>query len=77
VSSEPREGEQPVHREAAEPPGGAPPSETEVPANRRPPIVSAGEGDSVVEDDGSGMPGGASGGTGGGSGTPGHPDAQR
>ncbi|HEY2674458.1 MAG TPA: preprotein translocase YidC [Rugosimonospora sp.] len=77
MSHEPRAGEQPVEREAAEPPGGAPPSLTEVEKSRRPAIVSADDADSVVEDDGSGMAGGASGSSSGGSGTPGHPDAHQ
>jgi hypothetical protein len=70
-------GGQPVERGAAEDEGGVAANQIEVDASRRPPIISENEGDSVVEDDGSGMAGGASGSSSGGSGTPGHPDAAR
>ena len=77
MSDDARIGERPVERGAAEERAGAPLTEAEVAASRRPPSVPDSEGDSVVEDDGSGMAGGASGSSGGGSGMPGHPDAQR
>jgi len=74
VSDAPRTGEQPVERGAAEEAAGAPLTQTEVDASRRPPSLPE-EVDSVTEPDGSGMAGGSSGGSGGGSGMPGHPDA--
>jgi hypothetical protein len=79
VSDGARAGEQPVRRTDVEPAGGAPPSQVELDAKRRPPFISDDddENDSLVEDDGSGMAGGASGSSGGGSGMAGHPDAQR
>jgi hypothetical protein len=64
--------EQPNERGAAEEASGAPVTQTEVDADRRAP---SDPGNSVTEDDGSGMAGGSSGGSGGGSGMPGHPDA--
>jgi hypothetical protein len=72
-------GEKPVERGGAGEEDGLPASQIEVDAARRPPMVSEddGEGDSIVEDDGSGMPGGSSGSSGGGSSMPGHPDAAR
>jgi hypothetical protein len=76
VGYEARAGEQPVKRAAGgdDGEGGVPAAQSQVEAGRRPSIVPD-DVDSVVEDDGSGLAGGASGGTGGGSGTPGHPDA--
>lgn len=72
---ESRAGEQPVKGAAADE-GGVPAAQSQVETGRRPSIVPD-DVDMVVEDDGSGLAGGASGGTGGGSGTPGHPDAEQ
>jgi hypothetical protein len=71
---ESRAGEQPISRAAAA--DGVPATQSQVEVSRRPSIVPD-DVDTVVEDDGSGLAGGASGGTGGGSGTPGHPDAEQ
>jgi hypothetical protein len=71
-----RQGEQPVKPADAEDEGGVPPAQSQVNASRRPAIIPD-DVDTVVEDDGSGMAGGASGAAGGGSGTPGHPDAEQ
>jgi hypothetical protein len=75
MSDERGTGEQSVERGAAEDAAGAPLTQTEVDASRRPPSAPA--SDSITEDDGSGLAGGSSGGSGGGSGMPGHPDAAR
>lgn len=67
-----------IERGATEDASGAPLTETEIDASRRPPSQPDDpdrSGDLITEDDGSGMGGGASGGSGGGSGMPGHPDA--
>jgi hypothetical protein len=69
-----RAGEQPVKTADTDDESVVPTAQSQVDASRRPPILPE-EVDSVVEDDSSGMLGGASGATGGGSGTPGHPDA--
>jgi hypothetical protein len=71
-----RQGEQPVKTAHADDESAVPAAQSQVDASRRPPIIPA-EVDSVVEDDGSGMAGGASGSTGGSSGTRGHPDAEQ
>lgn len=70
-----RAGVQPVDQEDAEEDGGVPQAQSQVDAAR--PGIIPSDVDSVVEDDGSGLAGGASGGTGGASGTAGHPDASR
>jgi hypothetical protein len=62
-------GGQQVERGAAEEAAGAPLTETEVDASRRPP---SGTDNLVARDDGAGPADGSSGG--GGSGMPGHPD---
>jgi hypothetical protein len=72
---EARTGEQPVERGASEEGAGAPLTQTEVDASRRPPSAPGTGDDLVTEDDGSGSAGGSSGGSGGGSTMPGHPDA--
>jgi hypothetical protein len=69
-------GQQPAERGAAEEGAGAPVTQTEVDASRRPPSLPD-DTDSVTESDGAGMTGGSSGGSGGGSSMPGHPDAAR
>jgi hypothetical protein len=71
-----RQGEQPVNPADTGDGSGVPPAQSQVDATTRPTILP-GDVDSVVEDDGSGMAGGASGATGGASGTPGHPDAEQ
>jgi hypothetical protein len=71
-----RAGQQPVNRADAGDDSGVPPAQSQVDAGRRPGLLPA-DVDTVVEDDGSGLAGGASGATGGGSGTAGHPDAER
>jgi hypothetical protein len=73
MTENPRTGEQPVERGAAEEGAGVPVTQTEVEADRRPPSLR--DSDQVTQDDGSGTAGGASGGTGGTSGLPGAPDA--
>lgn len=66
------DSEQHVERGAAEDASGAPATQTDLDASRKPP----GQGDeSVTKDDGSGVAGGSSGGAGGTSTMPGHPDA--
>jgi len=70
-----RAGEQPV-KSAGEDEETVPAAQSQVAANRRPAIVPE-DVDTVVEDDGSGLAGGASGATGGSSGTPGAADAQQ
>ncbi len=71
-----RAGEQPVNQADAGDDSGVPAAQSQVDAAERPPIIPA-EVDSVVEDDGSGLAGGASGAMGGASGTPGAPDAEQ
>jgi hypothetical protein len=71
-----RAGEQPVNPADAGDDSGVPPAQSQVDAGRRPPLIPA-DVDSVVEDDGSGLAGGASGAMGGASGTPGAPDAEQ
>ena len=71
-----RAGEQPVQGPDGEDESAVPAAQSQVDAEGRPALVPD-DVDSVVEDDGSGMAGGASGAAGGGSGMPGHPDAQQ
>jgi hypothetical protein len=71
-SSEAGLEDQRVERGAAEEGAGAPVTETEVDASRRPPSAP----DDTVAPDDAGMAGGASGGGGGGSGMARHPDGQ-
>ena len=75
MSAETRTGEQSTERGAAEEGAGAPLTQTEIDASRRPPSAPGNGSDIVTEDDGSGAAGGSSGGSGGGSSMPGHPDA--
>jgi hypothetical protein len=76
VGYQARAGEQPVGRAVADDDSGVPATQSQVKVSRRPPIIPD-DVDMVVEDDGSGLAGGASGGTGGGSSTPEHPDAEQ
>jgi hypothetical protein len=69
-----RAGEQPVKPEPGEDESAVPPAQSQIEVDQRPAIIPA-DVDDVVEDDGSGMAGGASGTSAGGSSTPGHPDA--
>ncbi len=71
-----RAGEQPVKPEVGEDDGGVPSAQSQVESDQRPAIIPD-DVDEVVEDDGSGMAGGASGTSAGGSGTAGHPDAEQ
>ena len=66
------DNEQNVERGAAEDASGAPVTQTDLDASRKPPSEPD---ESVTQDDASGVAGGSSGGTGGTSNTPGHPDA--
>jgi hypothetical protein len=66
------DSEQQIERGAAEDASGAPVTQTDLDASRKPPSVPDGE---VTSGDGSGMAGGSSGGGGGTSTMPGHPDA--
>ena len=71
-----RAGEQPVKGTDGGDGSPVPAAQSQVDAGTRPALVPE-DVDTVVEDDGSGMAGGASGAAGGGSGMPGHPDAEQ
>ncbi|MEH0844974.1 preprotein translocase YidC [Micromonospora sp. CPCC 205711] len=71
-----RDGELPVDPEHAEDEAGQA-RLVQVEADTDIPAAEGAGPDVVTEDDGSGVPGGASGGSAGGSGMPGHPDAAR
>jgi hypothetical protein len=76
VGYQARAGEQPVEGTDGGDQSAVPAAQSQVDAGTRPALVPE-DVDTVVEDDGSGMAGGASGATGGGSGMPGHPDAEQ